>query len=37
MAQIKEILQIEKERANMEQWMVIHLFSEGTFYRAPAP
>lgn len=34
MAQIKEILQIEKERANMEQWMVIHLFREGTFYRA---
>lgn len=34
MSQLKEILQIENERENLEQCSVIHLFREGTFYRA---
>jgi len=34
MSQLKEILQKEKERDSVEQCMVIHLFREGTFYRA---
>ncbi len=34
MAQLKEILEKEKERISLEQCSVIHLFREGTFYRA---
>ena len=34
MSQIKEILQKEKERGNVEQCKFIYLFREGTFYRA---
>ena len=34
MSQLKEILQKEKERNNVDQCTVIHLFREGTFYRA---
>ena len=34
MSQLKEILEKERERSTMEQCSVIHLFREGTFYRA---
>ena len=34
MSQLKEILQKEKERDSVEQCTLIHLFREGTFYRA---
>lgn len=34
MSQLKEILEKEKERNTVEQCTVIHLFREGTFYRA---
>ena len=34
MSQLKEILEKEKERNTLEQCAVIHLFREGTFYRA---
>ncbi len=34
MSQLKEILEKEKERNKVEQCTVIHLFREGTFYRA---
>ena len=34
MSQIKEILQKETERDTQDQCSVIHLFREGTFYRA---
>ena len=34
MSQLKEILEKEKERGSLEQCAVIHLFREGTFYRA---
>lgn len=34
MSQLKEILEKEKDRGSMEQCGVIHLFREGTFYRA---
>ena len=34
MAKISEILEIEKERADVGTWNVIHLFKEGGFYRA---
>ncbi len=34
MAQIKDVLEIESKRENLEQCAVIHLFEEGTFYRA---
>ena len=34
MAQLKEILEKEKERASLEQCAAVHLFREGTFYRA---
>lgn len=34
MAQLKEILDKEKERLSLEECTVIHLFREGTFYRA---
>ena len=34
MSQLKEILSIEQERSSLEQCAVIHLFREGTFYRA---
>lgn len=34
MSQLKEILEREKERGTLEQCSVIHLFREGTFYRA---
>ena len=34
MLQLKEILEKERERSTMEQCLVIHLFREGTFYRA---
>ena len=34
MSQLKEILQIEIERNTLEQCTAIHLFREGTFYRA---
>lgn len=34
MPQIKEILEIEKDRCSIEQCARIHLFQEGTFYRA---
>ena len=34
MSQLKEILAIEQERGNMEQCAMVHLFREGTFYRA---
>lgn len=34
MSQLKEILEKEKERDTIEQCTVIHLFREGTFYRA---
>lgn len=34
MPKLAEILQKERERATIEQCAVIHLFQEGTFYRA---
>lgn len=34
MSQLKEILEKEKERNTLEQCAVVHLFCEGTFYRA---
>lgn len=34
MAQIKDVLEIEGKRETFEQCVVIHLFEEGTFYRA---
>lgn len=34
MAQIKDVLEIEGKRETLEQCLVIHLFEEGTFYRA---
>ena len=34
MSQLKEILATERERNSLEQCAVIHLFREGTFYRA---
>ena len=34
MSQLKEILEKESERGNMEQCVMVHLFREGTFYRA---
>lgn len=34
MSQLKEILEKEKERGTLEECAVIHLFREGTFYRA---
>lgn len=34
MARISEILDIEKQRTEKEQWNVINLFKEGGFYRA---
>lgn len=34
MARISEILDIEKQRTEKEEWNVIHLFKEGGFYRA---
>ena len=34
MARISEILEIEKQRTDKEQWNVINLFKEGGFYRA---
>lgn len=34
MAKLVEILQIEQSRADAEQRRVVHLFSDGTFYRA---
>ncbi len=34
MSQLKEILEREKERGFLEQCGKMHLFREGTFYRA---
>lgn len=34
MAQIKDVLVIESKRETLEQCSVIHLFEEGSFYRA---
>lgn len=34
MAQIKDVLLVEGKRETLEQCVVIHLFEEGTFYRA---
>lgn len=34
MSQLKEILEKERERASGEQLATVHLFREGTFYRA---
>ena len=34
MSQLKEILSTERERSSLEQCALIHLFREGTFYRA---
>lgn len=34
MSQLKEILEKEKERGTLEQCTQVHLFREGTFYRA---
>ena len=34
MSQLKEILEKERERSTLEQCAAIHLFREGTFYRA---
>ncbi len=34
MAGIKDILEIEQERAESKDWLNIHLFQEGSFYRA---
>lgn len=34
MAKLKEILDVESQRSSLEQCRMIHLFVEGTFYRA---
>lgn len=34
MSQLKEILSIEQARSSLEQCAIMHLFREGTFYRA---
>lgn len=34
MPQLKEILEKESQRDSLEQCAIIHLFKEGTFYRA---
>lgn len=34
MAGIKDILEIEQSRETAEDWRRIHLFQEGSFYRA---
>jgi DNA mismatch repair ATPase MutS len=34
MARIKEILEIEQSRETAAEWRKIHLFQEGSFYRA---
>ena len=34
MAQLTEVLRIEQQRQSVEDYLVIHLFQEGTFYRA---
>ena len=34
MSQLKEILEKEHERDDLAQYKIIHLFREGTFYRA---
>jgi len=34
MAAIKEILEIEQARETVAEWWKIHLFQEGSFYRA---
>lgn len=34
MAKIKDILEIESQRASLEQCRFVNLFQEGTFYRA---
>ena len=34
MAGIKDILEIEKDRKTLEDWRKLHLFQEGSFYRA---
>ncbi len=34
MAAIKEILEIERSRETAADWWKIHLFQEGSFYRA---
>ena len=34
MPQLKEILETERNRPTLEQCSVVHLFREGTFYRA---
>lgn len=34
MAQIKDVLVIESKRDTLEQCVIIHLFEEGSFYRA---
>lgn len=34
MAQIKDVLEIESKRETLDQCVVIHLFEEGTFFRA---
>jgi len=34
MAQIKDIIYVERRRETREQWLTIHLFREGSFFRA---
>lgn len=34
MAKIKDVLEIESQRASLEQCRFVNLFQEGTFYRA---
>lgn len=34
MAQIKDIIEVERQRETREQWLTIHLFREGSFFRA---
>ena len=34
MAGIKDILKIEQQRESSDDWTCIHLFQEGSFYRA---
>lgn len=34
MPQLKEIFEKESQRGSLEQCLVVHLFKEGTFYRA---
>ena len=31
---IKDILVTERNRQTLEEWLQLHLFAEGTFYRA---